>query len=70
MLVAFTSKGMGYIEGLQGRYFLPVAPLVFLAADNNAVRRDGFPDGTLLYTADILLVITFCEIMMYYIGGA
>lgn len=70
MLVAFTSKGMGYIEGLQGRYFLPVAPLIFLAADNNAVRRDGFSDGTLLYTADILLVITFCEIMMYYIGGA
>ena len=70
MLVAFTSKGMGYIEGLQGRYFLPIAPLVFLAADNNALQRDGVPDGTLLYTADILLVFTFCEIIIYYLGGA
>jgi uncharacterized membrane protein len=70
MLVAFTSKGMGYIEGLQGRYFLPVAPLVFLAADNNAIRRDGFSDGTLLYIVDILLVFTFCELIMFYLGGA
>ena len=59
------------IEGLQGRYFLPLAPFFFLAAENRAVFRENLEETTLLYAADVLLAMTFCEILIYYlrIGG-
>ena len=68
MLIAFTSREMPYIDGLQGRYFLPIAPLPFLAAENGLVHRNGIDDTTLLYTADVLLALTFCEMLMFYLG--
>jgi len=68
MLIAFTSREMPYIDGLQGRYFLPIAPLPFLAAENGLVHRDGIGDTALLYTADVLLALTFCEMLMFYLG--
>jgi uncharacterized membrane protein len=68
MVLAFTTKGSLMIEGLQGRYFLPIAPLIFFAMDNKKIRRDGISDGALLYTADVLLAFTFCEIMLVYLG--
>ena len=67
MLIAFTVRGADVIEGLQGRYFLPLAPLIFLAAENRSIVRDGVEDTTLLYVADVLLVITFCELLIYYL---
>lgn len=70
MLLAFTAKGAAYIDGLQGRYFLPVVPLLFLAAENRAVRREGLPDGAILYAADVLLAVTFMEILLAYLGGS
>lgn len=70
MLIAFTSREMPYIDGLQGRYFLPIAPLPFLAAENGLVHRNGIDDTALLYTADVLLALTFCEILMFYLGTA
>ncbi len=71
MLIAFTVKGATLIEGLQGRYFLPLAPFFFLAAENRAVFRESLEETTLLYAADVLLAMTFCEILIYYlrIGG-
>ncbi len=71
MLIAFTVKGATLIEGLQGRYFLPLAPFFFLAAENRAVFRENLEETTLLYAADVLLAMTFCEILIYYlrIGG-
>ena len=69
MLLAFTEKGATYIDGLQGRYFLPVAPLPFLALENGLVKRDGIPDVALLYAADVLLAVTFCEILLMYLRG-
>lgn len=68
MLIAFTSREMPYIDGLQGRYFIPIAPLPFLAAENGLVHRDGIGDTALLYTADVLLALTFCEMLMFYLG--
>lgn len=70
MLIAFTSREMPYIDGLQGRYFLPIAPLPFLAAENGLVHRNGIDDTALLYTADVLLALNFCEILMFYLGTA
>ena len=69
MLLAFTTKGSTYIDGLQGRYFLPIAILPVLAAENGLVHRDGISDSALLYTADVLLAVTFFEIMLAYLGG-
>lgn len=68
MLIAFTSREMPYIDGLQGRYFIPIAPLPLLAAENGLVHRDGIGDTALLYTADVLLALTFCEMLMFYLG--
>lgn len=67
MLIAFTSKDMGYIDGLQGRYFLPLAPLPLLAIENGLVHRDGIGDTTILYAADFLLAVTFFEILLHYL---
>ena len=69
MLLAFTTKGSTYIDGLQGRYFLPIAILPVLAAENGLVCRNGISDSALLYTADVLLAVTFFEIMLAYLGG-
>ena len=59
---------MAYIDGLQGRYFLPIAILPLLAAENGLVRRDGIGDTAILYTADFLLAVTFCEILLAYLA--
>lgn len=68
MLIAFTSKDMGYIDGLQGRYFLPLAPIPLLALENGLIHRDGIGDTTILYAADFLLAVTFFEILLHYLG--
>ena len=57
MLIAFTSREMPYIDGLQGRYFIPIAPLPFLAAENGLVPfiYGRCASGTdLLRNADVL----------------
>ena len=69
MLIAFTTKGSMFIEGLQGRYFLPAAPLFFLAAENGVLKRDGLENRHLLYCAAVLLAVTFSQILLYYFGG-
>lgn len=68
MLLAFTEKGMTYVDGLQGRYFLPVVPLLFLAAETGRIRRVRAGDNAILCAAAVLLTVTFCEIMLYYFG--
>lgn len=42
MLLGWTPKGFTYIAGIQGRYFLPILPLVLLMlyGDNLTVKRD------------------------------
>ena len=39
MLLAWTSDTRDVIEGVQGRYFLPVLPLFYLALENRSLRR-------------------------------
>ena len=68
MLIGFTSRELGYIDGLQGRYFIPLAPLPLLAIENGLVHRDGIGDTAILYAADFLLAVTFFEILIYYLG--
>lgn len=68
MLLAFTGKDAAFIEGLQGRYFLPIAPLPLLAVENGLVHRKYIGDTAILYTADLLLAVTICEILLTYLG--
>lgn len=69
MLVAFTTKGAAYIEGIQGRYLLPIIPLVYLAAENRVLGREGIRDDHILYAEACLLALTFSQILLYYFGG-
>ena len=69
MLVAFTTKGAAYIEGIQGRYLLPIIPLVYLAAENRVLSREGIRDDHILYAEACLLALTFSQILLYYFGG-
>ena len=69
MLLAFTAKGGAYVDGLQGRYFLPVVPLPFMAAQTVRFRREGMKDQWLVYAADVLLAVTFSQIFLAYLGS-
>ena len=42
MLLGWTPKGFTYIAGIQGRYFLPILPLILLMiyGDNLTIKRD------------------------------
>ena len=42
MLLGWTPKGFTYIAGIQGRYFLPILPLILLLiyGDNLTIKRD------------------------------
>ena len=68
MLIAFTSRDLGYIDGLQGRYFLPLAPLPLLALETGRIHRNGIEDTAILFAADFLLAVTFFEILLFYLG--
>ena len=68
MLLAFTTKDAAFIEGLQGRYFLPTAPLLYLSLENKRLQRTKVPDSSILYAVVFLLALTICEILRVYLG--
>lgn len=49
MLLAWTPRSASMIEGVQGRYLLPVLPALLLTIKNNRVVRTGNDDRGLLY---------------------
>ncbi len=56
MMAAWTPAGSIFVEGVQGRYYLPILPLaVLLVRSPNMVRRDG--DGFVLSYGMVLLHI-------------
>lgn len=69
MLIGFTSVEKNYIDGIQGRYLIPVMPILFLITENGIVSRREGDDTRILYAAGFLLVITFGEILMFYLGA-
>lgn len=75
MLGAYTPVGTGYAEGIQGRYFLPVLPLFYIAIHGNLLsgmtgrgeRRSRLPFGILYIQVLIdtgLLLFLFRNIML------
>ena len=49
MLLAWTPVGSSVINGVQGRYLLPILPMLLLTLKNDHVVRTDWNDGTLLY---------------------
>lgn len=69
MLLAYTAADAYYIEGVQGRYFLPMLPMLYFAAENRWICRNGLEDTAVLYAADLLLVMTVCQILLVSFSG-
>lgn len=49
MLLAWTPVGSSVINGVQGRYLLPILPVLLLTLKNDHVVRTDWNDETLLY---------------------
>lgn len=64
MLLAWTEKGSEFIEGLQGRYFLPYLILPFFCLQNEKIIQRERDDRVLIWAADILLFVTFCNLII------
>lgn len=64
MLLSWTTVGSETIEGLQGRYFLPYVILPFLCLQNRVIARKTTEDQGLLWFADVLLFVTFCNLII------
>ena len=60
MLVGYTKISADYIQGLQGRYFLPLAqPLFYLAASPIAQvgRRQSFSIWMMMMVVEVLMIL-------------
>ena len=60
MLVAWTTRGAQIIEGIQGRYFLPVLPLFLLPLRNSWIRLErnlGRTVLAMLFCMDVYVLL-------------
>lgn len=62
MLLDHTVMGSAFVEGVQGRYFIPALPLLFLVLRNNMIQVDNKTDDAVLILMHALNVlnIIFC----------
>ncbi|MDO4483123.1 MAG: DUF2142 domain-containing protein [Clostridia bacterium] len=70
MLIAWTPMGAAAIDGVQGRYFIPLLPLVFIAMENScfAAQKDYYRFYGIGMLA--LQLVTLNEIMAIMIQNA
>lgn len=60
MLLAWTPKSSNMVQGVQGRYMLPLLPVLLLTLKNQKVVRTGTDDRLVLYTmmaADVYVIL-------------
>ncbi|MDO5131603.1 MAG: DUF2142 domain-containing protein [Eubacteriales bacterium] len=69
MLLSYTASEALYIGGLQGRYFLPLLPLLFPVLENRLVLRERVENVWLVYAAAVLVGITFFQILLGCFAG-
>ncbi len=50
MLLAWTPKSSNMVQGVQGRYMLPLLPVFLFTLKNQKVVRTGTDDRLILYT--------------------
>lgn len=70
MLVAYTPLGYTTIEGIQGRYFLPILPLALLTVRSNGFRREPQTGNGLLYAVCLLNIWTAVNCMVNIMARA
>ncbi len=58
MMLAYTPEGYSVIQGIQGRYFLPLLPLALVVVRGKTFRREKDTDRALLYTSCLLNIWT------------
>ncbi len=64
MFVAHTPAGYTTIQGVQGRYFLPVLPLAMLVVRGNSLKRGENTNPAIIYTACLLNIWTVANVMV------
>ena len=60
MLLAWTPKSSNMVQGVQGRYMLPLLPVFLFTLKNQKVIRTGTDDRLILYTmmaADVYVIL-------------
>ena len=60
MLLAWTPKSSNMVQGVQGRYMLPLLPVFLFTLKNQKVVRTGTDDRLILYTmmaADVYVIL-------------
>jgi len=69
MYISWTPVGKDLIEGVQGRYFIPIAPLFFLLFYNTRIKinKKGINWGIILFTIISLSISLYVIIKRFYI---
>lgn len=69
MYIAWNVVGSNIIEGVYGRYFIPIAPLFFLLFYNNKFKFNSDKMGIviILFSVSILSISLFMIIKRFYI---
>ncbi len=65
MFVGWTSNDSKVIQGVQGRYFIPLLPLIILAVANNNFTLKKNIDRELVFTSTALCVTTLASVLEY-----
>lgn len=63
MFVAHTPEGYTTIQGVQGRYFLPVLPLAMLVVRGTSLKRAENTSPAIIYTVCLLNIWTVANVM-------
>ena len=64
MLLSFTSSDALYIGGLQGRYCLPLLPLIFPALENRLIQGERLEESLILYAAGVLSAVAVFHVFL------
>lgn len=65
MFLAWTSNTSNVIQGIQGRYFIPIIPLVFMATNNRFLSLERYWEKHLMLAAVVLNMITIIQVIAY-----
>lgn len=64
MAIAYTPASMNTIIGIQGRYFIPIIMLLFLAIYNFRIHLNKNIDTFVLYSVVVLQILTIMDILL------
>jgi len=68
MFIGWTSNTRSTIQGIQGRYFIPIFPLLFTSLNNQTLILRKRIDNVLVFSGVLLQCATIMEIVKYTIG--